>query len=390
MGTTAVGLKGWWLVTIALVVACETGSPVPDGAVRTDSADIEIVVNTGEDRVLPWRFEPVWSAGGVDDERLMLPELDAHEVAAGPDGRVYVLDGSASRVLVFSPRGELVDTLGGEGAGPGELEAPMAVTVDGDGVVAVYDFAKGGLVRWSASGEVLEVLPIDVLFWGAKIETTDDRALFSTFESRTGSSTRLGLLSWSPDTASTLANFTSAPLQPADFPTCGQQGTMVSPLFSPEMLWDAEGDRVAVNTEAAYVVDLYQGVRRVRSIRREISPRPVTEEMAMRHVSEGVYFGAIDCTIPPEEAVRGYGYRDELPSLGALAVSPAGEVWAQRRRLANEPNRTDVFGDDGGYLGTTEPGSPFPAAFLPDDRVVAVETDSLDVPVVAVYRVERP
>ena len=382
-------MPGRWLVPLALLTACGTGSSAPDPVVRTDSAGVAIVVSGGDDRPLPWRFEEVWRAGGAADERLALPKLAAHEVAGGPDGRVYVLDAAARRVLAFSPRGELVDTLGREGGGPGELESPLALDVDDDGVVAVYDFARGGLVRWSASGEVLGGLPIDAMVWGPKVEVADDGALFATFEGRAGASTRLGLLSWRPDTARTLTEFTSAPHQPADFPTCGQQGALVSPFFSPELLWDADGDHVAATTGPAFVIDLYRDGRRVRSVRREIPPRPVTEAMALQHAGDGVHFGAVDCTIPPDEAVRGYGYADVLPAVGALSLAPGGEVWARRGRVADEGARADVFGSDGGYLGTLPAGSPFPVAFLPDDRIVAVETDSLDVPVVVVYRVVR-
>jgi len=383
-------VNGRWLALAALLTACGPEPGVPDPVQRSDSAGVEIVVSAGEDRILPWRLEPVWRAGGADDEGLALPTLAAHEVSGGPDGHVFVLDGAGRRVLVFSPGGELVDTLGREGGGPGELESPMALSVGGDGVVAVYDFGRGGLMRWSAEGEVLEAVRIDDLFWGPGMAVTDHGVVFATFEGRTEAATRLGLLSWSPDAARTLARFTSAPLRPADFPTCGQQGTLVAPLFSPELVWDATGGRVAVTTGTAYVIDLYEEGNRVRSVRRDVPPRPVTREMALRHVGDGVHFGAVDCTIPPAEAVRGYGYGEVLPGVEAVSLSPEGEVWALRGRVADEPGRTDVFGSDGAYLGTLPPGSPFPAAFLPEGRIVAVETDSLDVPVVAVYRVIRP
>lgn len=383
-------MRGRWLAVAVLLTACGTEPGASDRVQRTDSAGVEIVVSAGEDRTLPWRFDPVWRAGGADDERLALPALAAHEVSGGPDGKLFVLDGAGRRVLVFSSDGELVDTLGREGGGPGEMESPMALSVGDDGVVAVYDFARGGLVRWSAEGEVLEVVRIDDQFWGPGMTVTDQGVVFATFEDRTGSATRLGLVVRSPDAARTLARFTSAPLRPADFPSCGQQGTLVEPLFSPDLLWSAAGGRVAVSTDAAYVIDVHEVGDRARSVRRDIPPRPVTREMALRHVGEGVHFGAVDCTIPPAEAVQGYGYGEVLPSLEALSLSPGGEVWVLRGRVADEPGRTDVFGSDGAYLGTLPPGSPFPAAFLPDGRIVAVEMDPLDVPVVAVYRVIRP
>lgn len=381
--------KALRLVPFLLVAACGFGASESGETVRTDSAGVEIVTNPGEDRALPWRLEPLWRIGGFEDERLRLTGLEAHEIAADRSGRVYVLDSSGGRVLILSPEGELVGTLGRKGGGPGELESPMAISVDQDDAVAVYDVAKGGLVRWSANGEVLERVGIDAVFWGPKLETTGGGVLFATFESRDDASTRLGLLSWSPDTAQTLARFTSAALRPADFPTCGQQGALVSPVFSPDLVWDAEGARVAVNTAAPYVIDLYEENRLARSIRRGVAPREVTEEMALRHVGEGLYFGAVDCTIPPAEAVRGHGYADVLPGVTALRLSPEDEVWALRGHVRDEPNRIDVFRSDGSYLGTLPPGAPVPAAFLPGDRIVAVERDSLDVPVIVAYQVVR-
>jgi len=52
-------------------------------------------------------------------------------------------------------------------------------------------------------------------------------------------------------------------------------------------------------------------------------------------------------------------------------------------------NVRDAFASDGEYVSTLPPGSPFPSAFLPDDRIVAVDTDSLDVPRITVYRITR-
>lgn len=378
------------LVPVVLAAACGSGSSASDEAVRLDSAGVEIVANAGEDRALSWRLEPLWRIGGFEDERLGLAGLAAHEVAADRSGRVHVLDRADRRVHILSPEGGLVGTLGREGGGPGELESPMAIAIDGDeSVVAVYDFAKGGLVRWSAEGEVLEGVDIDAMFWGPELEAANGSVIFATFEGRSGASTRLGLLSWSPEAEHTLARFTSAALHPADFPTCGQQGALVAPLFAPELVWDAAGDRVAVNTRASYVIDVYEANRLARSIRRAVSPREVTDEMGLRQVGDGLYFGAVDCTIPPAEAVRGHGYADVLPGLTALALAPAGDVWALRGRVEGEPNRIDVFGSDGSYIGTLPPGAPFPAAFLPGDRIVAVETDSFDVPVIVAYQVDR-
>lgn len=376
------------LAAVGLAVAC--GSDASDGAApaRTDSAGVEILTHTGADRVLSWRFEPLWRMGGYQDERLQLAGLAAHELAADGAGRIYVLDQAGRQVHILSAGGELLGALGRPGAGPGELEAPMALAVDrGEGVVAVYDFGKGGLVRWSPEGEVLEAVVPEAVFWGPKLEVGRDRVLFTTFRGRTDASTQLALIASSPTSQDTLARFTGPALRRADFPSCGQRGTLVSPLFAPELLWDSQDGRVAVNAGAPYVIDVYEGNRLVRSVRRDLAPREATDAMALRELGDGLYFGAVDCTIPPGEALRGHGYAEVLPEVAALALSPGGELWVLRGAVKGEPNRIDVFRSDGGFRGTLPAGTPFPAAFLPDDRIATVELDSMDVPVVAVYRV---
>lgn len=68
------------------------------------------------------------------------------------------------------------------------------------------------------------------------------------------------------------------------------------------------------------MIDMYEDDRLVRSVRREVAPREVTEEMALRQVGDGLHFCAVDCVIPPEEAVRGHGYADVLPAVSALST----------------------------------------------------------------------
>ncbi len=63
-----------------------------------------------------------WRIGGEDDEDILLGMIGG--AVQGPDGNTYLLDSQLSQVLVISPDGELVTTLGREGDGPGELRRP--------------------------------------------------------------------------------------------------------------------------------------------------------------------------------------------------------------------------------------------------------------------------
>jgi hypothetical protein len=72
-----------------------------------------------------------------------------------------------------------------------------------------------------------------------------------------------------------------------------------------------------------------------------------------------------------------------------VAVTPAGELWVLRGAVADEPRQIDVFSKLGDYLGTLSPDRPFPAAFPSDNRILAAELDSQQVPSLAAYRVRR-
>ncbi len=58
-----------------------------------------------------------WRIGGEDDEEILLGVI--FDAVIGTDGSVYLIDRQLSQVLVISPDGELLTTLGRQGKGPG-------------------------------------------------------------------------------------------------------------------------------------------------------------------------------------------------------------------------------------------------------------------------------
>ncbi|MGD9548981.1 MAG: hypothetical protein AB7V45_15735 [Candidatus Krumholzibacteriia bacterium] len=82
-------------------------------------------------------LEEVWRVGGNDDDILL------GLVTSGvidENGNVLLVDRQLSRVVVISPDGELVGTLGREGDGPGELRRLQGVFIAGERVGLVQGF----------------------------------------------------------------------------------------------------------------------------------------------------------------------------------------------------------------------------------------------------------
>ncbi len=74
-----------------------------------------------------------------------------------PDGNIIVLDATYCNLRIFSREGEYISTISGRGDGPGELSHPFSLFNWEDGTVSVIDPYKGGIYRFSLSGEWLGV-----------------------------------------------------------------------------------------------------------------------------------------------------------------------------------------------------------------------------------------
>jgi len=62
---------------------------------------------------------------GAGDGQLNHPT----DVAAAPDGRVYVTDSGAQRVQYFLPAGGFLGSFGSPGSGPGQFSDPRGIAV---------------------------------------------------------------------------------------------------------------------------------------------------------------------------------------------------------------------------------------------------------------------
>jgi len=71
------------------------------------------------------------------------------DVAVGRDGHLFLVDLPESRVVEVARGGEIVRTFGKKGRGPGELDAPDALLVDGDSILIVSDRGQRILSRFS-------------------------------------------------------------------------------------------------------------------------------------------------------------------------------------------------------------------------------------------------
>lgn len=375
---------------LVLVSGCGEPSSA-DEAARVDSAGVEIVTSSGEDRLLEWSFETDLVLGGQETGEQSFFRVSWATVATDSAGRIHVLDPDASRVVVFDAEGAPIRSVGSPGEGPGEMTRPLAFAVTPAGVIYVFDIGKRGIVRFGPAGDTLPELTLPFPFFGGRMDGASHGIILDTSPpGRTLSDRVLLRVSEAGDTVS-LATHSVPAGQPLQLESCGMGLPPMARIFDPLIRWDAAGRTVALVRSAAYDVEILDGSELRRRVRRDIPPRPATRELAVRDQGEGLVIrvpgGERVCD--PGEVVDKRGFAERVPSIAEVLLTPEGGLWVTRRTIGDGKSPIDVFDETGEYVGTLPAGIVDPVGFLPDGRVLAAERDELDVERLVVRRIVR-
>ena len=374
-----------WAVT---ALAC-TGGAGPS-AVRTDSAGVEIVQSPGEDRPLSWTLEPKVTIASDDTQGAGVFDPNEYAIRTDSVGRVYVMDRSGNRIIVFDVDGRYLRSLGRKGGGPGELGFPLAFAVAANGTVSVFDAAKHRLVRFAPDGSILPEKEMGSGFFGGSMYASGDDYLYS-YQGRGPSGTTSGVYHVTSTGGSVLVESADPPMKPIELKSCGMSFSGMPPLLAPSYRWDANRGQLAITRDAEYDIGIYKQGKLKRRIRREIPPRAATRELAMQELGDGMRVGTEGGVrvCQPDEVVEQRGYAPTIPAIGRIAIAPDGAIWLRRGGVKGEDLPIDVFTSDGAYEGSLPPETPFPAAFLSPNRIATVVKDEMDVGRIVIYQINR-
>ena len=357
-------------------------------------ASVPVVQGPAEDAALPWRFEQQWLVGGYADTLLgdVSPFTPAR-VDADELGNVYVLQDQLSRVVVLAGQdATLIATVGRRGGGPGEVQNARALAVGGDSILAVYDNMRG-FVRWrlptmspGAFDRASAMMIADNLM------VVRDGFVYAAMEflpsyAETEQNGIPHLVWRSGGETRRIRSGSTIGMPVVEFPTCGLGGIVTYRLFSPSMPWHDHGTRLAVASDREYAIHVFDDLQLTMEVRRPIGARRVSRAMALREAEgHAVWRG---CEVSADEAVRTLGFSEYLQAVASVAVAPDGGIWVLRGTVKDEGRLIDVFADDGEYMGTLPPDSPFPIAFVSSDRILVASVDDHDVPTLAAHDVSR-
>ena len=386
-------LRYWSVVLVGTTAAA--GCSSRDSAseiVARDSAGVRIVDAPSTDVVLPWTVSEIRRLGGADTGAASFTEASAWSVGTDRQGRIYVLDRLGFQVAVFDTSGNLVRTMGRKGGGPGEFQFPGMLMVTPEGEVNVFDFGKQALVKFAPDGSVAPQFSLQPYgFPQGQVEISGD-TLVMVIPTGGGENDNFRIQNLrivSPRDSLTIAR-DSVPTPGMTMFKC--VGMNIPPPFASELAWAADSRLIAVTTRVPYVINVFQGGRKVSSLRRGIPPVTATTEHVRRLYPEGMtvqFGGGGKCTVEAEDIIEKLGAGGDVPTIRAMTFGPGGTLWVERYTFQGEEQRLDVFAENGRYLGTLA-GHSLPMGFIGEDVVLfPIEDDDTGAKLVGLYRITR-
>jgi DNA-binding beta-propeller fold protein YncE len=122
------------------------------------SDDLVLLVDRDGHRVMGFDTAGAlrFALGDRERPRSQAPFNHPADVAAGPNGDIYVADGYAnSAIHRFSPDGEWKQTWGSPGSGAGEFTTPHGIWITSEGRVLVADRENNRIQVFTAGGDYL-------------------------------------------------------------------------------------------------------------------------------------------------------------------------------------------------------------------------------------------
>lgn len=399
------GIRG--ALSILVLAGCSDGErqATPSFSVA-DSGGIQIVTNHAPAWTdsTPWRISqsPTLRLGEIDGP----PELSFGNVRAVgylPDGRIYVGDEQAHAIRIFSAGGALLETVGREGEGPGELQWFLTVSPYRQDSLFVYDYLQRTVSIFGPDLAFARRFRNPVLAGNYWISSALSDGRFVVYSP--GSSRPPGGPGIVPD--SSLIIVTAPDGAQAD--TVGAFEVTMKRLASngrPQALYlqpyatiTTAGNRVLWTRGETFEyveADADGTVRRI--VRKVHEPVPVTENIVSNFKTHYLDFLSRE---GPEGGEAGLDrvrqsleegeYYPTLPATSPdVEVDPLGNRWIGRYRFEGAVTEEwEVFDSTGVWLGSINTPPGLDVHQIAVDHVIGVARDEFNVPYVQVHQLNR-
>jgi hypothetical protein len=389
-------------IPVLVLDAC-AGEAVPAGPTYTveSSEGVTVVTNHARawTRATEWRVSgrPLLRIGEADGP---LPFTFGVIRAVGwlPDGRVYVGDEQAHSVHVFSAEGGHLQTFGGEGNGPGELQWFLhAGPYRGDSMF-VYDYRENTVNVFGPDFSFARRFRNPNLRYAISSPIADGRFLLHSTGSRDGGangiepdSSLIMLVGADGSTIDTIGRFQ------VTVRTAGPDGRWRPVYLAPSGSLIPNGDRVIwTEGRGCEYHESDAGGESRRTVRCPHEPVPVTDRVKREFMDLYLeYMSRAGAEGGPEalrQALDEGTYASELPATsGETKVDPLGNVWLGRYKMPGlYTNEWSVFDPEGVWLGNVMTPAGLTVHEIGIDRIIGVATDDRGVQFVQQHRLDRP
>lgn len=377
-------------LTVAVALAaCSSDTQPSASAVVSDSAGVRIVTHPLDEPAPRWHLDPSSQVViGGDGTGIELFGVSA--ALQSSDGRIVVADGGNHRLLFFDANGALMDSVGGEGEGPGEFkQITFLARVRADSLV-VWDRSLRRISMLDSHGrfgrtivlELTDSVPFADIFG----VYSDGSYLASGYVDTGGPTITTGRHSLSSPVyhfgrnGAFLERTGSFPTPERYYETLQGGGFRISPaLFSNETYRYGVGTRLLFASALKYELRYYRPEGTLEQVvRREARDRPVTPDARSGEIAKLVLEAPDQDHV---EAVLGdMESPDLLPEIRAVFGDPLGRVWVQEFRPGDSQDGAPwhVYGADGRLLGIALLPVGFRLMDAGQDYVLAVMKDEMD------------
>jgi len=335
----------------------------------------------------------IWDPQGV----YIFSQISA---AVGGTESFFLLDGDNAQVVELAPDGSLLNILGRQGSGPGELRSPLHLDFHekrlwisdvGNRRFSVYDLDGTYIrdVKWPGASRLVShfsVTPSGRILHGGMwpltvAELADQEPLFY-----------LALFpaegEWEEGRAvihvDTLATMKSLPYLSTEIRS--EEGDVRMwfghPEFAPQLLWAAGEELIATVTSEEYRFEIRRPdgdiIMEVSAPMPELEVTDAHKEWFFRYEAGRRLSRYGSFTLTSDSRAR-IPFARYMPAITGIAVDRMGRIWVQANTPEPGVTRLDIFDREGnyrGHLGTL----PLPAAFSCDEHVLMLERaeDGLD------------
>lgn len=136
------------------------------------------------DSIKTAELTPIKTFGGLDvSEGIILSSPS--DMVISPDGKIIMSDSRENKIVVFDADGKVINQFGREGKGPGDLQRPRYIKLEGD-TLKVFESDNDRIQYFSLDGQYLNMVPLKFRVGiGSFIFGANDDVFFATNGFRT-------------------------------------------------------------------------------------------------------------------------------------------------------------------------------------------------------------